>query len=399
MTDTRIRLNVISEVAFEGGNARPIHMFRPGTFTDMNGRETSFTLEDVQGIVTRFNRKRKPPITERHDFGRAIGRLQDVWTDTSGNLYGLPKWNQDGKALLSNEVYDGFSCELDKDEGGWVLIGGSLTNYPAVGGLEPITLAAPPLQEIQPVSLPSEDVAAYHDVSERAQEIAAAFLETSDALRQIEAATSAALPSLPPAPSAHVPAPVDTHQPIQQGVYSMSEPLEQAIPAVPPLPTLPAADNAAMQARLDAYMAQIEQRNAAIQAAAFARAQAEFDRRVHEMEQRGQIEQFARAKTTTSTDQAYAMPCTAEELTSLLLETPSGVRSRWQTLLNRITAGGLVTFDEIGSSGAGGEEVDQFNAIVEAKVAAGMSRVEAIKQTGKQHPALYQAQSLPKGRR
>lgn len=180
----------------------------------------------------------------------------------------------------------------------------------------------------------------------------------------------------------------------------MTELLEQTtLPDVPPLPSFPAADNAAMQARLDAYMAQIEQRNAAIQAGAFARAQAEFDRRVHEMEQRGAIESFARAKTTTSTDQAYAMPCTAEELTSLLLETPSAVRQRWQTLLNRITASGLVTFDEIGSSGAGGEAIDQWNAIVNAKQATGMSRVDAIKQAGRDHPDLYAQQQLPKGRR
>jgi hypothetical protein len=412
MTDspTRIRLNVISEIALEGGNPRPIHMFRPGTFTDMSGRETSFTDADVLGIVERFNanRRRKPPITERHDFGRAIGRLQDVWSDAAGNLYGLPKWNAEGRTLLTEEIYDGFSCELDRVDDGWSLIGGSLTNYPAVGGLEPVTLAAPPL--IAAPVMP-DPAATFHAASERARETAAAFLEANDALGQAQqrsAASSAAvierqqeLISLS-APSASVPARADIpHPQLTQGVLPMSDiPLEQAAFAdVPPPPMLPTADNAAMQARLDAYMAQIESRNAAIQSAAFARAQAEFDRRVHEMEQRSSIELFARNRTGVSADQAYAIPCTAEELTSLLLETPSGVRSRWQTLLNRITAAGLMTFDEIGSSGADGEAIDQWNAIVNAKQAAGMSRVDAIKQTAREHPDLYQAQQLPKGRR
>lgn len=172
----------------------------------------------------------------------------------------------------------------------------------------------------------------------------------------------------------------------------MTEPLEQVSLAAPPLPVV--ADPA-VQSQMEAYIRQMEARNDASREAAFVQMRADFDRRIRETEQRSQIEQFARAKTVTTTDQPWAVPCTADELTQLLLETPAAVRPRWQTLLNRITASGLVTFDEIGSSGAGGEEIDQWNAIVNAKVATGMKRVEAIKQTAKEHPSLYAAQSLP----
>jgi len=381
---TRIRLNIVSEVALEGGNPRPIHMFRPGTFTDMNGRETSFSQDDVATIVTRFSKRRKLPITERHDFGQAIGRLQDVWSDGDANLFGLPKWNAKGKALLEDETYDGFSCELDHDDHGWVLIGGSLTNYPAVGGLEPVTLAAPPITEAPTMPPPSTiSVTAQAGGTLNAPQITLTVPPTTQA--------AAGLVSSLPAKSALPPA-RDDSAPIQQGAPPMTEPLEQ-VPLTPP--PLPVVADPAVQSQMETYIRQMEARSAAAQEAAFVQMRADFDRRIRETEQRSQIEQFARAKTVTTTDQPWAVPCSADELTQLLLETPPAARMRWQTLLNRITASGLLTFDEIGSSGAGGEEIDQWNAIVNAKVAAGQSRVEAIKQTAKEHPGLYAAQALP----
>jgi hypothetical protein len=382
---TRIRLNIVSEVALEGGQPRPIHMFRPGTFTDMNGRETSFSQDDVATIVSRFSKRRKLPITERHDFGQAIGRLQDLWSDGDANLFGLPKWNAKGRALLEDETYDGFSCELDHDDHGWVLIGGSLTNYPAVGGLDPVTLAAPPLTEAPTMPAPQEMV-----VTENITVLSPPVIDKSGTFATAEVARSYSLDS---APSALPPARDDIPTPhLTQGVFPMTEPLEQVSLATPPLPVV--ADPA-VQSQMEAYIRQMEARSAAAQEAAFVQMRADFDRRIRETEQRSQIEQFARAKTVTTTDQPWAVPCTADELTQLLLETPAAVRPRWQTLLNRITASGLVTFDEIGNSGAGGEEIDQWNAIVNAKVAAGQSRVEAIKQTAREHPSLYAAQSLP----
>jgi hypothetical protein len=46
--------------------------------------------------------------------------------------------------MIEDGVYDGYSCEIDPDgKGGFTKIGGSLTNYPAVHGLEPVRLEAP----------------------------------------------------------------------------------------------------------------------------------------------------------------------------------------------------------------------------------------------------------------
>lgn len=370
MTDTRIRLNIVSEVALEAGQPRPIHMFRPGTFTDMNGRETSFTQDDVAGIVSRFSKRRKLPITERHDFGQAIGRVQDVWADAEGNLFGLPKWNAKGKSLLEDEIYDGFSCELDRDEHGWTLIGGSLTNYPAVGGLEPVTLSAPPLRTIEPVSLPSQ--------SEETQVLAAEFVAELD---------------YAPAPPAPVPARADTNHTSQEHT-SMSDPVVE--PVTLAAPSIPPITDPALQSRLDAILAQREASLEQQQRAFEARVQAEFERRLLETEQRNTIRAFAHARTMTTAEQPYAIPGTATELEQLLLETPAQVRGKWQALLTRICTAGAVSFDEIGSSGDGGAESDRWGILVNAKIATGLSRVQAIQAVAREFPDLYEAQSRAK---
>lgn len=363
MTDTRIRLNLISEVAFEGNTPRPIHMFRPGTFVDMSGRETSFTQDDVAVIASRVSKRRKLPITERHDFGQAIGRLQDVWSDADGNLFGLPKWNAKGRTLLEDEIYDGFSCELDKDDAGWCLIGGSLTNYPAVGDLEPVTLSAPPLRPIEIVPLPSA----------------------------VEGITP--IPFLDTAPTAPVPARPHT-QPTTQEQPTMPEEIVELV-----TPTLPPITDPALQSRLDAILAQQQAAMAQRERDIEARVRAEFDRRMLESEQRTHIYAFAHARTMTTAEQPYAVPSRADELAQLLLETPSAVRGKWMTLLTQITTSGLVSFDEIGSSGGGSEDTDRWSILVNAKVSAGLSRVEAIRAVGKEHPDLYAAQQYQKGGR
>lgn len=184
----------------------------------------------------------------------------------------------------------------------------------------------------------------------------------------------------------------------------MSEPIMEQAPlpdTLPPAPTLPppappVIADPALSAQLSAYVAGMDEWKRQTQAAAFQQAQAELQRRTAEIAARSQIEAFARARTTTTTDQPYAIPCSAEELNALLLATPTSVRGQWQTLLTRITSAGLLSFDEIGSSGEGSESTDQWNALVAAKVGAGLSRVEAIRQVSRDHPALYAAQSSAK---
>lgn len=373
------RLNIVSEVALEQGQPRPIHMFRPGTFTDMNGRETAFTAADVATIAARFSKRRKLPITERHDFGQAIGRLQDVWSDGDGNLFGLPKWNAKGKTLLEDEIYDGFSCELDKDDGGWTLIGGSLTNYPAVGGLEPVTLSAPPMQPVA-LSNPLDGPQALIDAQPHSTPLA-------DVL-QAKAQVMAILGSASTAPA---PAHEDTAS--TQGALPMSEPIAELVTPTPPVIADPSVQ-AQVNAFLSQHAAQLEAQKRQLEA----QIRADFERQAFEIEQRNAIHAFARRMTMTTTDHPYALPCTPEELAQMLLEIPASARGKVTALFTRITTAGLVSFDEIGSAGEGTENSDRWSALVAAKVAAGLSRVQAIQATAREFPDLYAAQNTRGGR-
>jgi hypothetical protein len=365
---TRIRLNVISEVAFEQGEARPIHMFRPGTFTDMNGREASFSDADVQHIVAKFNanKRRKPPITEQHDFGRAIGRVVDVWADTDGNLFGMPKWNADGRKLLENEIYDGFSCELDRATGGWALIGGSLTNYPAVDGLEPVTLAAPPI----PVSLPN----------------------------QSEDTRAADIPPL--APPASRPARVDIQTTIKENTRMPEEIQDGAeAPALPPItpPTFNAADPA-VTAQVNAVVAQMTAQFEQQRQIVLEQAQAQFQRQMAEMQAQQTVRTWAQHASTPTINRQHAVPQSADELYGLAMEMSAAPRQKFMAMIDRLNETGLASFEEIGSSNEGEARDDKalFDDKVSAKVSMGMGRAAAIQAVAKEFPDLYTAQTVAK---
>ena len=325
---SHIRLNLISKVALEadGATARPIHILRTGTFTGQSGKPVAFSADDLAAIASNFTagKRPNPPITERHDWGRAVGRMADVWVD-GDNLYSLPKWNAQGRTLLAEQVYDGFSVELDADDAGYILIGGSLTNYPAVGGLQPVSLSLPAIRAAQPT----------------------------------------------------------------QEEHPMSDP-EAVVLDLPP------GLDASMAASIQTYLARTQEMNRQAQEAAFQRAQAEFERRIQEQEQRATIAQFSRAKTMTSIGQPWALPCAPDDLTALLSETPAPTRAKWMQLLNRIVTSGLMSFDEVGSSAEGLELVDQWSQIVASKIAGGMTKVEAIQAAGRAHPDLYAAQTRSK---
>lgn len=351
---TRFRPNLISEVAFSAdGVGRPIHIFRTGTYTDMLGQTTSFDSSDIQAILANFQagKRKRPPITERHDWGRAVGRIASVWADAAQeNLYAQPNWNSAGRALLTEEVYDGFSCELDKVETGWTLIGGSLTNYPAVDGLEPVTLEAPggarePTQESIPMS---EDTTPPEVIVPPAQ--------------------VDATPSPPPDIGAILSAA------IQGGQFT--------------------------EAMTERFTAMFTQQMQSQIAYAQQQAEAAAARKIAEFQAQQQIQQYAQHATTPTLQRQYALPVEASAMTTFLFGLSPAQQSQARALFDRILDAGLVSFEEIGSAGDAGDEPtakERFEAAVLTKVSAGMSRLAAMQAVGKEKPELYeeyQAESL-----
>ncbi len=125
---------------FDDPTPKPIDGFAPGSFTDMRGRKikiepdelieyvanTKAALEstrDSTGRIVGF------PIDQKgHDEGDAAGFITDVFED-GGVIRFDVRWNEIGKYLIENELERYFSATFDPKQK--VIVGGSLTNWPA----------------------------------------------------------------------------------------------------------------------------------------------------------------------------------------------------------------------------------------------------------------------------
>lgn len=327
---------------------KPIHALRTGTFTDGMGRETTFTADDMAGMAERLNagaERRRPPINEGHDMGRAVGRMLRGYARHKNNhLYIEPKWNGEGRRLLSDEVYDSFSIEItpapkDGLPGAWQIVGGALTNYPAVDGLSPLSLAAPPAGAVPTLILPPVEEPPMTDT-----------LETQ----------------------------------------AVAPPLE--------LPPLPQMSDAMQQQQIQAYStaieAQMRQQFEAIQRQAEQAAQARFERWQAEQQEANAIRAFAQHVTTPTIDRRHALPFSADQIAAALLALPAANRPAVRELLDGVLQHGLVPFERVGTGGEGQEErnvAEEWSAALFAKTQQGMSRSAAIEALRREQPALFAA--------
>lgn len=331
---------------------RAIHAIRTGTFTDSYGTETTFTADDMLGMAERLNagaERRRPPINEGHDYGRAVGRMLRAYARHKNNhLYIEPRWNGEGRRLLSDEVYDSFSIEIkpapknDGLPGAWQIIGGALTNYPAVDGLSPLSLSAPTGGAVPTLVLPDE------------------------------------------------PDPVEE--------LSMTEPTPAPMPELE-LPAPPLLSDPALQQQFAAYNQQMQthfrQQFEQMQTQAQAEAQRQFQQWQAEQRRESSILAFAQHVTAATLDRQHALPFTAEQVADALRGLNDAQRGKVEALLSGVLDSGLVAFDRLGAAGEGAAVAsakDEYAALVYAKVEKGMSRFDALRAVNKDRPDLYQAQ-------
>jgi capsid assembly protease len=227
------------------------------------------------------------------------------------------------------------------------------------------------------------------------------ILATSTPLADVQRVRASVLS----APRAHVPAPVDTNL-VPKEHTAMSD---QDIPAgavdptaLPPItpPTFSASDPA-VTAQVNAVVAQMTAQFEQQRQIVLEQAQAQFQRQLAEMQAQQAIQTYAQHITTPTMQRPHALPFTGAEIITVLSSLNASQRTAVQGLLDRVLDSGLVSFEEIGSSGDSDarNEREQYQALVSEKVKGGMSRLEAIKSVNREHPALYAAQSNPKGGR
>lgn len=158
--------------------------------------------------------------------------------------------------------------------------------------------------------------------------------------------------------------------------------------------------NAAETAKIDRIVSMREQEWKAREARILQEADARFERRMAEERVRNDVENYAQHITTPTLTRQHALPGQAATYGAFLLSLSASQRSAATGLFDSILASGLVSFEEIGSSGEGAESRDagtEWNALVTAKVASGMGRAAAIQAVAKERPELYAAQSSRKG--
>ena len=182
----------------------------------------------------------------------------------------------------------------------------------------------------------------------------------------------------------------------EEGQAPASVPTPQpTVPTFAP-PPVPQMGDAAMQAQLAEYTAQMqasiqaqmrEQYEASLRQST-EQARLQFEKWRAEQQQAQAVRQFSQDMTTATLSRMHALPVKPDALEGLLLETPSAVRGKWQALLEQINTSGLLSFEEIGSQGDGDTRStkDLFDAAVLAKVTGGMTQFNAMQAVQREHP-------------
>ena len=114
----------------------------PGKFVDMRGKRVEFKKEDLQTFVTNTLAALETTKDENgeivgfpidaigHEHGEAAGWIKSVSLSENGEVIRFEvEWNDLGKKSIGQKILRYFSPQIDLQEK--VIIGGSLTNYPA----------------------------------------------------------------------------------------------------------------------------------------------------------------------------------------------------------------------------------------------------------------------------
>lgn len=133
-------------------DGRPFDGMVAGEFTDMLGRTIRFAREDLSLFVANTMRNIEATRTEsgevvglpidskNHDRGLAAGFI--VAVELAGDIIRfIPKWTELGRDLITKGLMRFFSPTVDPERK--VIVGGSLTNWPASRGENQETLLRP----------------------------------------------------------------------------------------------------------------------------------------------------------------------------------------------------------------------------------------------------------------
>jgi hypothetical protein len=163
----------------ELGDPKPFEGMAAGKFTDMSGQTVEIKSSDLPKIVEHTKASIESTRTESgeivglpidpdgHNHAGGAGWIVDVSLDSSGTkIKFIPKWTEVGLKLIKDNIRRFFSVSLDLANK--VILGGSLTNWPATRTKEGKIL-------LRPIELSIAMFAIDESLSEKLQSIRNAF--------------------------------------------------------------------------------------------------------------------------------------------------------------------------------------------------------------------------------
>ena len=301
---------------------KPFDGMAAGRFTDMFGRDTVFLPEELPSYVANtklaLGSTRNasgevvgfPIDTMNHDGGLAAGWIVDVNLSEGRNVIEFtPRWNDLGRGSIGADTMRFFSPTIDTEAK--VIIGGSLTNWPATRTREHQILLRPVELSAQMQTYETAPIVTLFDVFKTA--IADLKLMLSGLGK--------------PAPLAEAPEP-------KEGVETMPEDLPVAVElAAPTIPTI----------AVDLSSPDIQ---SLITSQANARAETILAERAHAAE----IVTLATRLIGGTPEQPQGLPVAHEQIVSFLQAIPADLYPEASSILSAAATRDPIQFAEIGHS-------------------------------------------------
>lgn len=209
MPESKLQNFLFTDIGEEKNFAKYMDGMAAGTFISMYGDEITFLPEDLPEYIKNTQRVLNSTKTENgeivglpidqdaHDYGGGAGWIIGLELDEARNVIRfLVNWTEIGLELISKNIRRFFSPSIDIENK--VILGGSLTNYPATRNTKGQIL-------LRPIELSQSNSLKEFDMPKTMQEM---FDEFATNVKTLINGGSGATPPAPPAPAAPVAAPV-----------------------------------------------------------------------------------------------------------------------------------------------------------------------------------------------
>ena len=296
-----------------GEGAPAIEVIRTGTFTDMNKRTVTITAADLDAFVANYQGNvagQDVPIDVDHRRQEAAGWIARFFRE-GDILRAIPQWNPHGARLVGEQMYRYISATINLAQK--AIISVSLTNFPAVKNLAPISLSEFSGTEVTDPA-PADEVFLLF-TTERDE----SMLNTNPDATTPPAAPAASTTTPPAAPAAQS---IDLTAELASVRTAMQEQLGQAL--------------AQFRTELTQAAALSEQQRLSI-----------IQEVVNGMREEQQVADFAQAVTGTG---RYALPVKGDTLRNQLMGIPQPHRTTVMEILRTVHGNGTVDFSEAGTS-------------------------------------------------